>query len=74
MSKEDVYDEKINPLMAEIIKICEANKIGFVASFFIGENDDETLACTSFKIGEECQLNSDFVKPVLKLLRSFNVI
>ena len=35
MNKEDVYDTQINPLMAEIIKICQENKIAMLASFAI---------------------------------------
>ena len=31
--KEPIHDEKISPLMAQIIDICKANNINMVASF-----------------------------------------
>lgn len=43
MSKEKIYDEQVNPLMALIIKICRENKIAFVADFGL----DDDLHCTS---------------------------
>ena len=33
IDKEDIYDEQINPLMAEILRICKENGIPMVASF-----------------------------------------
>lgn len=35
--REDIYDTQINPLMAQIIAICGAHDIPFVASFQIND-------------------------------------
>jgi hypothetical protein len=37
---EQVYDEKINPLMAQIITICKDNDLPFVASFQMNSDGD----------------------------------
>ena len=33
MSKESIYDDKIDPLMTQIIEICKENKIPIICSF-----------------------------------------
>lgn len=43
MNKEEIYDEKIAQLMAEIIAICQQHKIAMLASFTISTEDDPTL-------------------------------
>lgn len=43
-TKEQVYDSEINPLMAEILTICNRHKIVMVASYYL----DDDLACTSY--------------------------
>ena len=43
MTKEQTYDEKISPLMAQIIAICKKHKIAFIADFRL----DGDLSCTS---------------------------
>ncbi len=40
MHKEQIYDEKISPLMKHIIEICKENHISMVANFQLG-NDPE---------------------------------
>jgi hypothetical protein len=47
MDKEQIYDEKINHLMAEIISVCKEHKISMVASFAIPSNDDPDLFCST---------------------------
>jgi hypothetical protein len=47
MNKEQVYDEKINPLMAQIIAICQEHNIAVVASFHTPNDDDEDLFCAT---------------------------
>ena len=44
--KESVYDEKIFPLMKEIIDICKANDIPFFATF---QYKDDSF-CTSYNL------------------------
>ena len=50
MSKEEIYDEQINPLMAQIIEICKDNKIAFLANFRL----EEDLVCTSAVLEPDC--------------------
>lgn len=46
-TKEEIYDEKINPLMAQIVAICKLNKIALLANFQIPSEDDDTLQSTT---------------------------
>lgn len=43
MTKEQIYDEKIEPLMAQIIAVCKENNINTHATFFL----DEDMMCTT---------------------------
>jgi hypothetical protein len=47
LNKEQVYDAEINPLMAQIIGICQAHGIAMLCTFSIPTPDDPDLACTS---------------------------
>jgi hypothetical protein len=45
---ESVYDEKISPLMAEIIAICKEHKMPMLASFQFRYNEEEQSSfCTT---------------------------
>lgn len=48
--KEKVYDEKIFPLMSEIIKICKEENIPIVASFYLKDETEEEgpMLCTTY--------------------------
>jgi hypothetical protein len=48
-TKEQVYDEQINPLMAQIIAICKEHKIANLCTFSL----DEDLACTTLNIEDD---------------------
>jgi hypothetical protein len=48
-SKEEVYDQKISPLMSAILEICKAHKIAMLADFAL----DEDLHCTSALLRED---------------------
>ncbi|MBW9102902.1 hypothetical protein [Paraburkholderia phenoliruptrix] len=61
-NKEQVYDEQINPLMAQIIEICRAHKIAFVASFSIATAEDPDLACSSAMLAPEFDPPKRFVE------------
>lgn len=47
--KEAVYDERISPLMAQIIALCKEHKINMVADLSLGHDPEagETLFCTT---------------------------
>lgn len=47
MNKEKIYDEQINPLMAQVIELCQKNGIAMVASFAVPNDDDPNIRCTS---------------------------
>lgn len=47
MSKEQVYDERIAPLMEQIIAICKEHKIAVLANFSTPNSQDEHLVCTT---------------------------
>lgn len=47
MNKEQVYDEKVAPLMTQIIAICQEHKIAMLATFAIPTKEDSDLLCTT---------------------------
>ncbi len=65
MTKENVYDEQINPLMKRIIAICKERRIAFIADFSL---DDDGLHCTS-AILEDDTSPSDAQLKAWKLLK-----
>lgn len=46
-TKEQIYDEQIEPLMGQIINVCQQHGIAMVASFHIPTPEDLDLHCTS---------------------------
>jgi hypothetical protein len=51
MTKEEVYDTKINPLMEQIIQICKEHKIAHICTFSLDRESE--LFCTTNNISEE---------------------
>jgi len=56
--KEKVYDDKISPLMSQIIKICKEEKLNMVASFqlrseYETDNEENFLCTTLLPMNEE---------------------
>ncbi|CAJ0779025.1 hypothetical protein LMG7141_00830 [Ralstonia condita] len=47
MTKEDVYDEQIAPLMKQIIAVCRENKMAMVATIHCPSATDSTLCCST---------------------------
>jgi hypothetical protein len=41
MSKEEIYDNEISPLMTKIIAICKKHKIAMLADFKIGDDEEQ---------------------------------
>ena len=64
MTKEKVYDNQINPLMARIIKICQKHKIAMLADFAL----DEDLACTTALLTAEFSPNENQIE-ALRILK-----
>ncbi|PVX61281.1 hypothetical protein [Paraburkholderia unamae] len=67
MNKEQIYDAQISPLMGKIIEICRLNKIAFVASFAIPNEEDNNLCCSSAMLGDEFE-------PPVEFKRAWNEI
>jgi hypothetical protein len=47
MNKEQTYDERIAPLMTQIIAVCQEHGIAMLASFCIPTPEDADLQCTT---------------------------
>jgi len=62
MNKEQIYDEQIHPLMAQIFEICQANKIAFLASFSIPTEEDDDLRCTSAMLEKDFDPPEEFMR------------
>ncbi len=45
--RDRIYDEKIGPLMKQIIATCKAHNIPIVASFDLSGPEDTGLRCTT---------------------------
>ncbi len=65
MDKEQIYDEKISPLMDQIIAIAQEHKIDFVASFAIPTEADPTLNCTTGIVAPEGRAELRFALRIL---------
>ncbi len=63
MSKEEIYDSQIEPLMAQILAICKKHKISLIADFGL----DDDLHCTS-------ALLEDYYSPSDKQIRALNIL
>ncbi|VWB16373.1 hypothetical protein BLA14095_00477 [Burkholderia lata] len=60
VSKEQIYDEQISPLMTQIIAICKEHKIPILASFFTPGDDDPELAVTTALLGNGFEAPKNF--------------
>ena len=60
-NKEQIYDEKISPLVAEIIKVCQENKIAMLASFSVPTENDPHLGCTTALLSKEYEPSDQLV-------------
>lgn len=66
-TKEQIYDEKISPLMTQIISICKEHKIPIVASFFTPGDDDPELAVTTALLGNDFEAPKNFSNALREL-------
>lgn len=66
-TKEEIYDEQIHPLMAQIIEICREHKIANVCSFSLDR--EEGLCCTTCATKDEFEPPDEFLEAV-KILYS----
>lgn len=61
-NKEQIYDEKISPLMAQIIGICKEHKIAFLADFLVPNDEGSDLHCSSCLLKDECEPSDGQIK------------
>lgn len=54
MTKEQIYDAQISPLMQQVFKICLQHNISMVADFAVPSEDDSDLQCTSAIVSDDC--------------------
>lgn len=52
MTREEIYDAQIAPLMGEILRICKEHKLPMLADFDLSSDEDEGLKCTSALLDE----------------------
>ena len=45
-TREEIYDEQIAPLMAQIVEICKQNDIPLVAQFQLSEGENAMMCST----------------------------
>ena len=66
--KEQIYDEKIAPLMKEVIKVCKEEGINVLAQFYLREETDEEedLHCTTYIPGDK---EHESLNDALKIVR-----
>ena len=67
MDKQEIYDEKIAPLMAQIIAIAQDHKIAMVASFAIPTEDNPDLF-VSTRIKDENEEYPNFLLEMARIL------
>lgn len=55
MTKEEVYDESISPLMKQILAVCKEHGIAMVCDFELDDlgGDDGPLFCTSVLVPKD---------------------
>lgn len=69
--KEAVYDEKISPLMKEIIEICKAEEMPMVAQFYLKEKKEDTgkpMYCSTVLVPAKDKMNHEAYEQLRKLV------
>ena len=64
--KEQIYDDKISPLMTQIIEICKENDIQMLFSCYLKTDDEGDMSCDTYLESKEENCN--------KLLNAAKVI
>lgn len=66
MKKEEIYNEKIAPLVEKIFEICKENDIQMISSFNFGGTENGDKICNTYVNSEE---ESDGIVDALKILQ-----
>ena len=72
IDKEAVYDEKVSPLVSQIIEICKQEKIPFIMSFALREESEEVgdLYCTTAIYGQPGMMKTSTFPKAMKVIKS----
>jgi hypothetical protein len=62
MTREEVYDEKIAPLMTQIIEACNEHHIPMIADFDLSDEDQDGLRCTSSILPDEWEPPKEMIE------------
>ena len=65
--KEKIYDEKIYPLMKQVIDICKKEDIQMLFSCYLRTDDEGDLTCDTYLPSKE--ENSDKLEDARKVIR-----
>ncbi len=59
MTREEIYDDKIFPLMKQIIDVCKEHDIPLVASFQLNDDrlEGDMFACTTAVLPKDTHAN-----------------
>ena len=70
MTKEEFYDDKISPLMTQVIALCEEAQIPILADFALDwiEEDQNHLKCTTSILPAEWEPPEEMLQAI-KVLR-----
>lgn len=68
MTKEQVYDAEVFPLMAQVIAICKREKIAVLANFQLSGPGEDDLRCTTSLLADDFQPSKEQIA-ALSLLR-----
>lgn len=65
-NKEKIYDEKIYPLMAQVIDICKKSDMQIIFSCYLGTDENGDLSCDTYLESqkENCELLKDAAKVI----------
>lgn len=77
MSKEQIYDEQINPLVAQIIEICKKHDISFVFSAQLTtdeEDEDGAMFCSTFHLADDAHSCLKEAASIIYLPRPLSMI
>ena len=72
MTQEDIYDEKVSPLVKQIIEICKEHKIPCLMSFACPNDEPEngdSLMCTTAILEDDGIGKKERLKEALRVLR-----
>lgn len=72
IDKEAVYDERISPLVQQIIEICKGENIPFLMEFGLREAtvEDEDLYCLTAVYGKPGMMRTPHFSKALRVLKN----